>query len=489
MRLTAVFLVFIPGILIGQDPTVTKALNHFVAYGNQSAEEVQSVSQSIINYYSAISDRRDSSWPRFGCPVQPEEFYYKQAVGAGTDIAVGGAAVKTAFEELRKSAERIDLKCKALDTYHKLEDHRKDNYDEGKKLVKEMLGLIGEYHAKQGTFRKELMKRYAAIRASHAYNNAVNHMQEQMERERSFLDLWTYNLNEQTHTEWIEKQLSESILETAAELKKMEALKPELKYPASGMWPSFLDGMRSILDMKRNALDQYNHEARKSDRHANATYANLINYYNGVLGANFNTFIEYATNDKFYGLKAIAYVPRLEIRSKQQDEDREIAAFKDEQITLTQLPKQSRPINQDEFAALENYIDFVNESYRQLSHQRDVISNLNSRTAYFAGLTSYTGRGSIQFTHDGFSVPLSYYETAISESKILNPEIASVLNTRARVLLDILKEMDQIGMTLEKQTADKLYEKDACKNLYVLIERTKFLYDTWDASKESLFED
>lgn len=488
MRVLAVLLVIVPGFLSGQPPKGQGALNHYVAYGNQSADEIQRISQAIITYYSAITSR-PSSWPRFGCPVQPEEYYYKKAAEEGVALGEKGASVKRAFDELRNSAQRIDLKCKALDTYHKLEDHRKDNYVQGKKLVEEMLVLLEEYHSRQDSFHGELTKYYEANHAPHTYDNAVSDMRRQLDRERKFISLWKYNLNEQVHTAWVEKQLSESILETAAELRKMEEAKPVLKYPASGMWSSFLDGMSSILESKRNALDQYNNEARKSDRHANATYSNLITYYNGVLVANYNTFLDYAANDKFWGLKYIDYVPQLEIRSAQANDEVAITPFKDEEVSLPALTKQSRVIGKNEYAALENYITFINESFRQLSKHRNVVSNLNARTAYVASQSADSRRGSIQFKHDGFSVPLSYYERAVSESKSLPPQIAEALNTRARVLLNILKEMDQIGVSLERQTADKSYEQDACKNLYVHIERTKILYDTWDERKESLYED
>lgn len=489
MRFAAVFLILIPGLLAAQKPTEMNALNSIVNYGNQSAEEIQRMSQSIITYYSAISDRRDSSWPRFGCPVQQEDYYYQKAMEEGAVLGEKGQSVRKALEELRKSEQQIDLKCKALDTYHKLEDHRKDNYAGGKKLVETIVDFLDEYYIGQEKLRTELEKSYASIRRPHSYDDAVKQMQDQLNRERKFVDSWKYNLNESAHTPWVENQLSESILETTAELKKMHGSKPDLIYPASGMWASFVEGMQSVLALKRSALDNYNHEARKSDQHANETYLDLINHYNGVLVANYNVLLDYANNDKFYGLKAILYVPRLEVRKDEQNERREIVPFKDQSVALPSMSKKSQPINRNEFAALENYVTFINESFRQLSGQRDLISNLSSRAAYFSGLASYAGRGSIQFRHEGFNVPLSYYERAVSESKILAPRIATVLNTRATVLLDILKEVDQIGAALEEQTANRSYEKDGCKGLYVLMERTKVLYDAWDDKKESLYED
>lgn len=489
MRRRAILLVFVPFVLAAQNPADIRRLNSIVVYANQSAAEVNSVTQAVVAYHSALKGKSASSWPGFICPVQPDEYYLKKALEESLPLGDKAASVQKAFNDLKNTAGLIDLKCKALDTYHKLEDHRKDEYAQGKKIIEELVALLDGYHSKQESLRDELSKRYAHSHVAHAYDKTTNVMRLQLDRERKFMDLWKYNLNEEEHTLWIEEKLSESILETADEIKKMEGMKPILKYPASGMWPSFLEGMRSVLKIKRMALDEYNHEARKSDLHANATYLDLINYYNGVLVADYNAFLDYASNDQFYGIKAIAYVPALAIRQRQLDEKPAITSFKDEPVSLPALQRRPGPISVNEFAALENYVDFINESFRQVSHQRDVIHNLSSRASYFASLTSFSGRGSIQFSHDRFSIPMSFYQKAVSESNVLDPEVAAALNMHARGLLAILQEVDQIGIKLEEKTTDKSYERDACKELYKLIERTKVLYDTWDLKKETLYQD
>ena len=57
-----------------------KALNSFVDYANQSADETAAVVQSIIDYYPRIHQK--SSWgaPRYTCPVQLDDYYYNTAL-------------------------------------------------------------------------------------------------------------------------------------------------------------------------------------------------------------------------------------------------------------------------------------------------------------------------------------------------------------------------------------------------------------------------
>ena len=82
MRSLLFFLLIITTSGFSQTLTVAqqKALNSYVDYANQSADEVSAVVKSIIAYYPEI--HRKSSWgaPRYTCPVQVEEFYHNTAV-------------------------------------------------------------------------------------------------------------------------------------------------------------------------------------------------------------------------------------------------------------------------------------------------------------------------------------------------------------------------------------------------------------------------
>jgi Ca-activated chloride channel homolog len=215
----------------------------------------------------------------------------------------------------------------------------------------------------------------------------------------------------------------------------------------------------------------------------------LINYYNGALLSDYNTFLNFADRDGFSGLKGIRFVPLFFIGEKEQTTTVTIVPFEDLPRGTVNPPKQNTAISKNAFHALVNYVDLINETWRQVSRQRDVIRNLNSSASYYASLTSYAGKGGLSFSHSGFEVPLSHLQKAISESKSLSPEIAKSLNTGAQVIVNILREMDEIGAALETEITEKKYQQDKVKHVYELITRTHVLFNAWDEKKEILYED
>ena len=72
-----------------------------------------------------------------------------------------------------------------------------------------------------------------------AYHKADEKMREEIAREESFLNSWTFNIKEEVHTGWPVDILAQSILDTDAHLLALQKMKPVLKYPASSMWTQF----------------------------------------------------------------------------------------------------------------------------------------------------------------------------------------------------------------------------------------------------------
>jgi Mg-chelatase subunit ChlD len=202
--------------------------------------------------------------------------------------------------------------------------------------------------------------------------------------------------------------------------------------------------------------------------------------------SDYNAFIGFAQGDKYYGIKYTRYTPLFEIRENAAGQSNVIQPFKDSPSVALNIPASKTPIPVGVFNSLGNYIDYINETYRTVSHFRDVMRNLNSSAAYYKGLTSYTGHGGLSFTHDDFTIPTSYYQKCVTESKSLST-YATPLNQQAEVILNILKEMDQIGIAIENEVKTRAYEKDKLMQLYQWIERFAVLYDTWDRKKEELY--
>jgi Ca-activated chloride channel homolog len=467
-----------------------KALNDAVSAANQSSDEVTATVKSIISYYQALSARQTSRSPRYVCPVQRESYYYTKALEGLSSVGPGAGGVMKALKELNGAAEKIDIKCKALDTYHKVEDYKADNFAGGERLVLELLPLLENYKNSQNLLLKDIDQFVATInKTATGYRKADLQMQKQLLRERAFLDLWKLNMKEQIHTGWIAAQFEKSIAETEEAVLRMAETKPEVKYPASGMWPSFVDGLRSILDQKKSAIDQYNHQAMKSDKHTNDVYLSLINYYNGVLVAFYNSFIDYSASDGYRGVKAMKYFPAPTIRDIEERKELVITPYKELDISSPVITPQKIGIPKTVFLALGNYVDLINESWRHVSHFRDVAQNLSSSASYYATLTTFTGRGGMHFRHEGFNVPQSYLLKALADSKALNQLQAQSLNAQSEVIIDVLREMNEVGIMLEQLVSTKQYEQDHCKRIYELLERSRVLYEVWDEKKEKLFTD
>lgn len=483
-----IFLVALPAT--GQVSVQQKALNNYVDHLNQSASEMAELVSCLIRYYPELSPSYRQGVPRFKCPLITESFYYDKAMKESNSLGSSSAALTASIKEFQITADNIQKLSQSLDTYHKLEDYKKDNFEGARKMVNEIGGQLKIYSQKQFKVITEIQKlSLKLVPAPEAYKKTATMMLSAIEEEKRFLDLWKYNLISETHTGWVVPELEQSILKTDAMEKQFSTYKPILKYPASSMVPSFHEALVSVLEVKRNGLDEYNHEGKKSDHHSNEVYLSLINYYNGTLVADYNAFIGYASADGYYGVKAVNYVPLFEIRTREEKHELIITPYRERTFSGIAITPQKSALSKPIFVALTAYVDYINETWRQMYHHRDIILNLNSSAAYYSTVTSFKGKGGMSFRHDSFVLPKSQYQKVVTESKSLPPGYAQQLNQRAEEILDILREVDEIGSVLEQETVTKQYENDGVKNIYRLLERNKLLYDQWNLKKEAFYDE
>jgi Ca-activated chloride channel family protein len=469
-----------------------KALNSYVEYANKSAAEVAAVVQSIINYYPDL--HRKSSWgpPRYVCPVQLEEYYFNNAQALGNNLgAFHASALNIKLRELRTAAEEIDGKCKALDTYHKLQDYKQDNFARAETLVREIEHLLADYQTKQRALNTELESIYKKMTGTlpqGANRKADEAMRQQLVRERALLDSWTFNLQEDVHTGWPVDKLEQSITVTDQQVASIIKTKAAVKYPASSMIGSFQEGLAQMLDGKRRALNGYNFEAKKSDKHSNDAYMDLINYYNGTLVSFYNSYVDYAQGDGYQGLKAIAYFPLYNIRTQAAVVTVEAKPYQDKPTAALSLEGRKTAIPKNVGQCLTDYVDFINETWRQTHNLQSTIENFSSSAAYYRGLEAYNRVGGMTFDYKDYEVPLAEYQQ-VAACKTLPPAVSKALNDQSEVLLNILKEIDDQCATLEVEVREKRYEADHLQKVYTILERQKVLYSDWDEKKEKLYND
>jgi Mg-chelatase subunit ChlD len=480
---------------IGQPITLVqeKALNNYVEYANHSADEVSAVVKRIASYYPTIHQKRAYSAPRYTCPVQPEEYYFNNALKESKSLPASMQAVLNQnLKDLREVAGQVDANCKALDTYHKLEDYKQDNYEKAVSLIRTLGHMLHEYRKKQAELEEALtssFKKMTSTLSSNPYHQANNLMHDEVARERRFLDLWSLNLEYETHTGWPVEELKITILDTDASIKSMQRGNYALKYPASSMWTQFVASMGSVLQVKRTGLDEYNFEAKKSDEHSNQVYLDLINYFNGTLVANQNSFIQYAEQNGYFGLKTIRYFPLFVINSVPGVVSVSVTPFTDIPHVPVSVAENKTPLTQTGYETLTNYVDFINETWRQTRRLQLLLTNFNQTAARFRTYESFERKGALTFNYKDFHLPLSQYQKTINESKGLAPTLAKSLNDQTTVLLNILKELDELSAALELETKEKKYENDRLAGVYVILERQEELIKLWDQRKELLYND
>ncbi len=485
-------LLFVPLIMEAQSITAVqqKALNSYVEYANRSGEEETAVFTRIKDYYDDLQRYRTSKYKqtiRFSCPIQLEDYYYNAALKAS--VGLDDSGLKAKLQALRKAAEDIDIQCKTLDTYHKLEDYKTDDYKKAEEIINLLLKDLIDYRTRRNALYSAVQTVYNKLQVSKtgSYATAFKQMQERIAHETELLNSWNFNLNEKIHSGWPDEKLKAQILKSQELIDKKVSV-AGIQYPASSMIPSFEEGLTMLQQTKRNGLDGYNYEAQKSDVHSNEVYLSLINTYNGVLISFYNTFIGYAQND-YRGLLALTFVPAFEIRSETKKIESDVKHFEDIVYASLAVKPQATAITQATFHALSNYVDYINECVRQTDHLQRLYSNLYGSTSYYRDLTSYKGKGGLTFELKDFEIPVSYLQKAVAESKSIPEAYRKSLNDQAEVLNRILVEMNQLSIALDNETEQKNYEKDNLKHLDEIVIRYKTIFDLFHAKKEVLYGD
>jgi Ca-activated chloride channel homolog len=477
--------------LVAQVSSVNqKSLNAYSAYANRSGEEVSDIVGTIFKQYEILVSKYPDR-ARYTCPFQMDDYFLTTVTTQSKNSAAITAQIKSAFESLRSAEKKVDEKCKALDTYYKLEDYKRDNYQQARILIEELKPIVVTYRQSYSALQSELENGYKTIRgtASTSYSSTDQRLLAIISKERAFLDNWKLNFHISNYSGWSAKKLQQSITQSASLLEELSAQKPSLEYPASSMWEHFKEVYGEYIDVKRRALDEHNYEATKDDKHNNEVYLNLINYFNGTLVADYNTFLQFSERDGYYGLTTLKYVPAFDIIKEAQSTAVEVKPFTDLPSDPVNVPNQKTAISTKTFNALSEYIEFINETWHQTRSLQSTLTSFNSTAAHFKTLESFEKRQPMYLDYSKFQVPYSYFQKVIAASKSLPPPVAKSLNTQAEVLMNVLKEMDALGASLDVEVKERRYEKDRLARVYQILERENELFLIWDEKKEQLYKD
>ncbi|CCH57068.1 putative protein yfbK [Fibrisoma limi BUZ 3] len=474
--------------------TPQQSLNQYVAFLNQSTDEVINRFRMIQTYVEQVERYREKPTFQLRLPSSGplEEYYYKKALAADGLTPAEKQRLTASTQALWQLLTKLDETGKTLETYVRLQDYQRDNLKQSDALIGQMQTLFNQFSQDKETFYKQIQRvyrRYQPYLPTNAYLHTEKEMEDVLQRQKQLFDSLSYYLNEGAKAAWPVETVQKSILADEKILLVLGKAKSGIDYPASDMINSFKSALQTIQALKRGAVDDYTFAARQSSRHGNAFYLSFLNHYNNDLLAAQQSFVQYSTSAKQL-LNSPKLSPAFALDPPQQTAQASgrTQPFADAKPISFTIKPATTPQELTTFRALSNYVEFINESLRQQHKLQMLLRNYQSSADYYRNQFR-TRKGGLTYSHEEFKIPLSEYQLLVSESRYVPQPYRASINGQAEVLLNILNEMDGLSIELITYTAENQYLQDGLKRSDAILDRYLYLFDTFDQKKERLYQD
>lgn len=491
-------LLFLPSIVVAGNIVQTspqQSLNAHVAFMNHSVDELMHRFQMIQTYYNDVQQyRQTKNGPlRISSSGPLDDYYFKKALASDGLTAAEKQALNAGSTSLWQLLTTIDQTSKALETYIRLNDYQRDNLKQSDVLLAELERLFTQFRLVKGTLYKQIQqiyRHYQPYAPNDAYLYTERDMEQILQNQTKLFDTLTYYLNENSPANWPVELVQQSMMADAKSLVEFGKKRATISYPANDMVSSFKAAIRSIQNVKARGINDNTFAARQNARHGNAFYLSLINYYNNDLLSWQQLFV----NNSQPRRQLLAYpkfspVFAFEASHSVNPTIVKTAFFKDvPAISFTTQPAQA-PAEPATFAALNAYIDFINESLRQMNRLQVLLRNYQPSAEYYRTSNPNSRRSGLSYSHEEFKVPVSEHQLLINDSQHIPQPYRHSINSQADVLLSMLKEMDGLSIELIAYTRHKQYEQDHLQRSDAILDRYAYLFDTFDQKKERLYED
>ncbi|MBX2967509.1 MAG: VWA domain-containing protein [Cyclobacteriaceae bacterium] len=470
-----------------------KAINNYITMANQLTADVGALGPSLLQpYRQMLEGKSNRPVSSYTCVCRDKDYYITEAGKTASALGSAGAAFVSKAKSVYAAYQKIDEVCKAIEIYYRLKDYEQDQFKKLGELINNLQTNVADYHARINEFRKESEKLVSALQpynASSAYHKANRAMRDQLNYELELLEALTFNVNEAVHAGWPVETAEKHILENVNRLTSLSQQGGGLQYPASSQFKSFVESIGSLQESKRNGVDKYTYENRKSDNHSNDVYKNLINYFNNAGVSFYNNFINMAVQNGYRGIYFVNFSPVFAVRTEVKKVDASVTPFTDRQVSELVVKPVAAPISQPVFSSLSNYVEFINEGMRQINTMMNPIRNLNSSASYGRSRLRNTGKMNLEYYYKNFALPVTLYQKTISETKTLPATYQKTLTEQAEVLYGILTEINQWNNALLVHAENKQLAKDSMEYVYGVVERFKTLSEVFDKKKEKLYGD
>jgi hypothetical protein len=476
-------------------PTWHQVLNGYVDFLSNATDDAHNRLEAVRSYYaSAQYYRAHGNFGLRAVATRTLNDYHYQTARKDNGRLAGAEAValQSGADRVWEALNALDEKCKELETYVRLKDYQQDGMRGSDAMLHELEGLFAAFSREKEHLWREVETIYGHYHPASSADPGLQlalSMRQVLDSEKALLDAMVLYLDEDKPADWPVELVQKHIAESEKAVARFARVPDDIQYPADDMVKSFRSALIDMLGVKRNALDEYTFEARKSARHGNEAYLQLHNHFNNSLLSFYAAFVNYSRP----AYKLLAYpkaAPRFAITPPvpRKLETPRAKPFKDAPLLPFTTRRAPAPVSETTLEALNHYIEFINESLRQISTWQVLLRNYDYAAGYYRG-SGLKRPNPIKYSHRDVKLPHSYYgQVVLGSEAIPAPYRPSVLS-QAEVLMNILKEMDALSVELIGYTAEKQYDADGFKRSDEILARYRHLIGQFDERKERLYGD
>lgn len=498
MRFVYLNLLILFGLILpaqAQSTTSPATLNDYVAFINHSVEEV-SRRFGQLQAYQADVERyraRPVSGLQLASSGPLEEFYYRKTASVPGLSATEKTQLTAATQALWQRLNQLDQTAKQLETYVRLKDYERDKLSRSNVLIRDLQALFRQFRQDKQVFYDQLeriYRTYQPFQAANPYRATEREMIQVLQRQQQLLDSLPYYLNDSRPAPWPVEFVQKSLLADEALIPTFGKQQAAIAYPASDMVGRFREAWKSLQGLKRQAVNDYNFAARQSAQHGNEVYRQLINHLNNDLLASYQSFVSYSRTAKIL-LDYPKYSPTfaLEAPVAISATPTRTPPFADKEPISFATKPAATPIGKPMFAALNGYVDVINESLRQMQYLQVVARNFQSSMAPYRNPAANRRLNNLTFSHEEFKIPLSDFQLLLTNSQAIPAAYRASLTGQLEVLLAMLREMDGLSIELTNYLANRQFEADQWQRVDEILDRYTLLFDAFDRKKERLYVD
>lgn len=475
--------------------TPQQSLNQYVAFMNQSVDEMTGRFQRLQAYYAdtRLYQQKTDFLLRLPSSGPLEEYYYRKALASDGLKAAEKQRLSASAQSLWELLNKLDQTAKALETYVRLKDYQRDRLKQSDELIREIQALFSQFSRNQEAFYEQIQqvyRRYQPYLPSDSYLYAEKEMEQVLLSQKQLLNTLPFYLNEDSRADWPVESVKQSILADEKLLSDFGKVRSAIAYPASDMINLFRTALQSTQSVKRRAVDDYTFAARQSARHGNAVYRSLLAQYNQDLLASHQAFVKYSVAAKhLLDYPKFCPVFTLEPAASAPQPTSRTVPFQDAPLVKLSIKPAASPAAEATFLSLNAYVEFINESLRQMHYLQVLLRNYQSSADAYRDPVRARQRANLSYSHEEYKVPISDYQLLVSSSRYIPQLYRASINSQAEVLMNMLKEMDGLSVELIEYTKDKQYLQDRLQRSDEVLDRYAYLFDTFDQKKEQLYRD